>query len=416
VKIAQHMSYELNRPKLMLFLKPPSMDEKISPFLHCLQEIREMINNFKYATAVERLNMLLGSESSDLIANEGLCQGWIGECYFHLRKPELSIAPMSKALQISLDIGDQEGIPQYMKNLVEVYRYMNDKKEASFWCERLSKWYSETGDKSMAFFYMRRAKKITEGEPLNRIVVYIGNTLYELEDILPNQLTDRVSPLRFVFQRNRISLAPCSDMVRRGRSLVEQGYHKEGIECFRKGSEFDPLAPEPFYEEAMLCIQLGQFDRALDCFKKVELLAPGWYKVRSYLWLSSQVVLGKFDRRVIEAAKALEDGAYDEVFKTNLASSMSGKYPDIPLFYLLEGLSLTRLNDKPRAERILTEGILRCGENRELADTKTSLLFALATVTPDPVRKQLLLQEAYTLNGNLNCAAMAYVTNTLRLQ
>ncbi len=55
------------------------------------------------------------------------------------------------------------------------------------------------------------------------------------------------------------------------------------------------------------------------------------------------------------------------------------------------------------------------GNCAELADTKTSLLFALATITDEPMKKQSLLQEAYTLNGNLNCAAMAYVTNVLRL-
>jgi len=84
----------------------------------------------------------------------------------------------------------------------------------------------------------------------------------------------------------------------------------------------------------------------------VEKLAPGWYKVRSYTWLTRQLVMGKMDRHVIESLKSIEDGAFDDTFKANLASSMSTRYPEIPMFYLLEGISLSRMNQKMRAEQV----------------------------------------------------------------
>ncbi len=64
-----------------------------------------------------------------------------------------------------------------MKNMVEVYRYMDNGKEASFWCDKLGKWYDEVGEHILASQAFRRAKRIRDGEPLNRIVVCIHELL-----------------------------------------------------------------------------------------------------------------------------------------------------------------------------------------------------------------------------------------------
>ncbi len=37
---------------------------------------------------------------------------------------------------------------------------------------------------------------------------------------------------------------------------------------------------------------------------------------------------------------------------------MSCRFPDIPMFYLLEGISLSRLHQKLRAEQVLQEGTM----------------------------------------------------------
>ncbi len=97
-------------------------------------------------------------------------------------------------------------------------------------------------------------------------------------------------------------MAPCSDLVRRGRAYLQQRNHHDAELCFRKAHEFDSFAPEPLYrnsitllilrgyEEGILSLHIGNFHRALECLHLVERLAPGWYKVRSYLWLTQQLV------------------------------------------------------------------------------------------------------------------------------
>jgi hypothetical protein len=93
---------------------------------------------------------------------------------------------------------------------------------------------------------------------------------------------------------------------------------------------------------------------------------------------------------------------------------MLQKWPDIPVCYLLHGITATRLGDKATAYNSLREGLNKKLDDQ--CDTKTCLLFALAGVTSDQTARESLLEQAISLKGNLNCYAMAYVTKVLQLQ
>ena len=93
-----------------------------------------------------------------------------------------------------------------------------------------------------------------------------------------------------MFQRNRITLLPCSELVRRGRSFGQKGYYHEALECFQLAHEIDPYSPEPKYDEALTMMLLGRYREGLNAYLATEKLAPGWYKVRAYIWLAQAMV------------------------------------------------------------------------------------------------------------------------------
>lgn len=191
-----------------------------------------------------------------------------------------------------------------MKNLVEVNRYLGNKEEAALWCDRLSEWFRERKNNFDSEMFKKKADIIRKGEPLNRIVIYFGEAMYEITDVTPDMLNKGryernmfedfliilSGSLKFVFYRNRISLAPCSDMVRRGRQLSSQGKFQEALKSFECANQLDPYAPEPLYDTAFTLIELNEFSQALEFFEQTEKLAPGWYNVRSYIWLTKKLV------------------------------------------------------------------------------------------------------------------------------
>jgi tetratricopeptide (TPR) repeat protein len=73
-------------------------------------------------------------------------------------------------------------------------------------------------------------------------------------------------------------------------SLTPEGKYKEALECFQKAHQIDVYAPEPMYDEATTLLQLGRYQTALEAYKLTEQLAPGWYKVRLYIWLTEMLV------------------------------------------------------------------------------------------------------------------------------
>jgi hypothetical protein len=77
-----------------------------------------------------------------------------------------------------------------MKNMIEVYRYTGDKEEAAFWCDKLATWYKEANDNANHSLAVNRAKRLRQGEPLNRIVVQIANHIYEVEEITADMKKD----------------------------------------------------------------------------------------------------------------------------------------------------------------------------------------------------------------------------------
>ena len=49
-------------------------------------------------------------------------------------------------------------------------------------------------------------------------------------------------------------------------------------------------------------------------------------------------------------------------------------------------------------------------------DTRTCLLFSIATITNEMDEKSKLMQQAVKMDGNMTCSAMAYVNFVLKLK
>jgi GMP synthase PP-ATPase subunit len=134
--------------------------------------------------------------------------------------------------------------------------------------------------------------------------------------------------------------------------------------------------------------------------------------VRSFLTLAELLLEGNLAQDAFEAVRYLDDGPLNELDKSKLAGKMVENWPEVPIFCLLYGQSLMRLGIKSQARDVFEKGLGLCSQQ---ADVKTCLLFSLATIYENPEEKKQLLQDAYSLNGDLTAAAMAYVSLTLQI-
>jgi tetratricopeptide (TPR) repeat protein len=92
-----------------------------------------------------------------------------------------------------------------------------------------------------------------------------------------DQIAGVAGRLRFVFERDRVSLRTSTELGRRGGEASTAGRLDEALALFRAAAAADPHDPQPRYEEGVTLLAMRRYAEAADAYAATEALAPGWF-------------------------------------------------------------------------------------------------------------------------------------------
>ncbi len=344
------------------------------------------------APVIEEMGRLTGTGVTSLLP---VALGWLGECRFQTGDAAAALGPMEQARRLCEQSGDEQGSRAYLANVVEIQRYLGRGAEAAACIDRLAE--RLTGDEAEAA--RRRAALLRKGEPLLRVTVLHEKWEHELDE-LPEVPTGKFEVL---LRRNRITLHPTGLAIERGREAGSKGEYAKSLAEFEEAARCDPFDPDPPYLGGLTLLHMDRFEEAVRQLELAERLAPGWFHVRSDLWMARELAAGRLQRGTFLAARVAEDGAIPPEKKLELLDGAIDKAPRVALLHLLRGEQLARLG-KREASAAFREGLSMDAD----PDTRTRLLLSAAlTLPPDDKDRRALLREAADLGGNLTAAAMA---------
>ncbi|MBV1860891.1 MAG: hypothetical protein KUG77_20920, partial [Nannocystaceae bacterium] len=192
--------------------------------------------------------------------------GMLGGAYFNAGLVERASDPTSAALGMCREVGDDEGTIAYLTNLHEIRRYLGEPEDAATLARALADRIEGT-DPSRARRMRTRARIIDSGEPPLRVVVLPPDDTgaVELDELdllspLEDDTDSLLGGLRFAFERNRVTLGGCGDLLETGREFATHGRLTEAVAVFEAAAAVDPWAPDPPYLRGLALAELGQFD------------------------------------------------------------------------------------------------------------------------------------------------------------
>jgi len=392
------------QPKLLEQLQGGGgQDNPFTKWERVFNEANSLISKMDYEGARSLLENRL-VDTRDLIGTgadrfRSISYGLISQCRFHVGEIESSIVAGRNALEICERIGDLDGVNAYLQTLMEIRRYQGDAAESAILLDRLAALSGQMNRPEDAQRWSRRASITRAGEPLCRIVLRIGNQLYEQEDA-PVAQDQRVG---FEFCRNRGSLGRCAGLVQKGREAGGADDPKEALSLFRQAADVDPFDPDPHYQAGVALMALGRPEDAAEELRATEERAPGWFQCRSDLWLVEQIALGTFPLEVHQLMRVLEDSSAPPRDKRSLAEAALQRFATLAPVHHQHGRALLSLGQKDQAASAFRRGLEVAAE----PDIRTRLRVDLAALLELGEQRTSLLKQAVDLKGNLVAAAQA---------
>jgi tetratricopeptide (TPR) repeat protein len=405
IGVAQSFANELHNPVLLERLQQTPEDNPLTQWQQALAQSRALIGELRYQDAAQLLSDQLarvrGLQGSGVDTYLPITYGHLGECYFQLGEAERALAPTEQALALCQEQGDQAGVCAYLANLYELHRYLGRGEDAAIVAERLGQALEQQGKPREAASYRRRARSAQAGEPLNRVVIEVDGQQFELDEAPP--LGDK--RIRFVFERNRLSLRRAQAWLSRGEQLGGAGDFVQALIAFQQAAQADRYDPHPRYLEALTLLHLRRYADAVSSYTATEALAPGWFHCRADHWLAQQLAHGQLGHDVFVIIYELEDGPQPPEAKAQLAERALQQTPALAPLLLLYGKNLAQLGRAAAAEAAYRQGLAHVRE----PDVRTRLLVELGVLLPPGAERISLLQAARDLNGHLVAAAMAAI-------
>jgi tetratricopeptide (TPR) repeat protein len=399
--IAQMFEQRLDDPSLMNLLQGTPDNNPLLRWQQQLQHARQLKEQMRFADAVSLLTDALIDvrelKGSGVDTYLPVTLGELGECYFQSGETHKAITPTKQALDIVQRTNDPEGVIAYLGNLYEMHRYLEQSEEAATYAEQLGQAFHQQGQQPESTRYRKQAKLVRAGEPRNRVVIEMNGQRYEQEEVLEG-IEGKV---RFLFERNKLTLKPAEYHTQQGEQIATQGHYEEALAHFREASKADPLAPQPHYQAAVTLMHLGRPTDAVEDYTKTEELAPGWFHCRSEMWLAQQIVLGRYDAQIFRVLHAIEDGGFGGNQQREALEWGLSQAPDLAYLYYLQGKSYQA--EPRRAIEAFRQG-LKCAEE---PDFRTRLLAELAGRLDQGPERRAFLEEAIALQGNLVAHAIA---------
>ncbi|HUT88444.1 MAG TPA: tetratricopeptide repeat protein [Thermoguttaceae bacterium] len=405
IAVAQCYAEQLGEPGPMQILVVPDDANPLVQWERKLNEAGQLVSELRYPEAIEVLTESLKTiESCQGTGAErytAMFHGQIGACLFYSGRVPESQERLETALDVCRRIGDTEGVLAYLGNLVEVHRYLGQTDRAADYALQLAEFHDQAGDAEQAAHYRKWASQIRAGEPLNRVVVQTETDTQELDEFT----CQADGHYKFLFVRNRPTLALATSLTAKACELASAGSHADAMELFAEAMEVDPYDPDPPYQVGMCLLEMGCYEEARKHFLETERLAPGWFHCRTDAWLAGQLAEGAIAHEAFLLHRQLEDGGLEPGEIVSLCESVLPALEDFGPVWLAYGNALSLVDRKEEAERALRSG-LACTDEPDL---RSRLLSSLAVLLPEGPERRELFRQAMSINGNFIAAAMARV-------
>ena len=404
ITTARMFAERLGSPVLLAKLQGNPEDNPMVQWETELDRARNEMHGLRYPEATKRLEVLLAQTTS--LEGTGperlrpLTLGFLADCYFQQRRPEQSVPLLEEALARSRTLADRDGVIAYLGNLYEVHRYLGQADVAARFADELAGAFAEHGRPTEARRYRRLAAITRDGAPKNRVVAALDDdSRLELDEI-PRPPTGRV---RFLFERDRLTLRPAGVLAQHGREAGAAGNSEEALALFRRAAAADPLDPDARYQEAFTLVLLRRYEEALVAYDMTEELAPGWFHCRADRWLANELAARRLAHGTFQALYTLQDGPHQPAQKLELADDALAATPHVAPLHFHRGRALGALGRVPEALEAFRAGLAADPE----PDIRTRLLVALAVGLSPGDERAALLEEAIRSSGNLIAAASA---------
>jgi len=406
IAVAEIFVNDLNRPELRALLTGDEASHPQSKWETALSQASQLMDNLMYREATKSMEELIAelqeSSGSGRDFHLAVAYGHLARCRFQTGEASKAAPCATAALQLCEHSGDTEGILTYTKGLYEINRYLGQGEQAADFAELHAETLEREGRHDEATEYRRKAQLSRSGEPLNRIIVQVGEEQFELEEAPKLDHGE----MQFGFVRNRVTLHPCEVLTEKGKRLCEAGQFEDGLATLREAAQADVYDPDPHYQAGVTLVYLRRYAEAVASYATAEALAPGWFHCRAELWLARQLADGQVDHETFLALRDLEEDAeMDAEEKLYLAERELGRANHVPALYLHYGDSLLTNERKPEALLAYRQGLSCCNEPQ----VRTQLLVKLGWLSDNATEARACLDEAVTTKGDLISAAVAYL-------
>lgn len=401
IGLAQHFAAQRGKPQLLQQMMGAPDDNPMEQWNRALGEARPLMEAMRYEEAIALLREALasteGMQGPGVDRYLPVLQGRIGECLMQTGDVEAACDLTEQALAGCRRTGDLDGVVAYLGNLVEIHRYRGDAVAAADHLEQLANVLAEGGRAEEAEPLRGRAAFVRAGEPLCRVVAEIDGARMELADVVEPK-----GAIRFLFQRNRMTLRRSLEAVKQGLGALERGDRPAALTCFERASAADPFDPWPRYHAGLALTELRRYREAVAAYRATEALAPGWYHCRADLWLAERLDDGSLSHDVFAAIRSLTDARLSPGEALDLAERTLAQ-TELAVLRLHHGDAFSAIGLEREAEASYRRGLDLPSD----PDVRTRLLVALANATTDPLERARSLHAAVDLAGNLTAAAMA---------
>ncbi len=409
--IAAFFQRVLGRPELQRVLVPPGQAEPPSSWRATLKHARALMEELDFDRAAGMIGDFLidirdfrGSAVGNYVA---AANSLLGQCDFLRGRVREAEAPLVLAARICEEAGQPANLRANLETLFEVYRYLGRGEQAAGLAERIAGLCARLGETRQGEYWGEQAVILRAGEPLNRVVVRLGDRYLELDRAFPEAGED----VELVYRRNRLTLRSAQMLVDEGERRAAAGDLEGALGRFRAAAAIDAFDPHARYLAAITLSYLERAAEALQSYRDTERLAPGWFNARAYLELSLGMVRGEVDPALFRLfTQMLADAPSDPAERLATAGQLLEAYPDLAIAHLGRGASFARLERRVEAAAAYRRG-LACAKDD---DMRTRLHLAMGIVTADPEERRALLQRAADLEGNPMASAMATLALRVR--
>lgn len=410
--IARLLAHDLGEAGPLDRLVAPPAGNPILQWQEGLGEARRLMDELEYSRAsglledlVERARGLTGTAVDRYLP---ITLGSMGECCFQRGDADSAVTPTREALALCELHADHDGIVAYQRNLYEIHRYLGNADAAAVCAEGLAGAFDRASVPHEARWYRKQSQLVRAGEPENRVVVRLGDALYELDE-LPSDLATGSITLSFEFERNRITLRPAAELTRRAERLGADREYERALQTLRAAAHADVYDPHCHFLEGVTLCHLGRHREAVSSYDACETRAAGWHVCRADRWLAHQIAEGLLEPGAFLALRDLEQCEGPPARRVANAQKALARYPRLPGLYLALGRSLEAADERQAALSAFRSGL----EAAPDPDTRTRLLVHLGNGTADKTERLEALTQAVLLKGNLVSAAMAQIALAL---